>query len=258
MLDIQIQQMLEEKTIQYNQLDFIEDDPIYIPHLFTDKKDIEIAGFFSATLAWGLRKTIINNGKKLMQMMAYSPYDFIMNASKEDLKPLENFKHRTFNGEDLLFFCKSLKNIYTQHQSLEEIFFTNENMLFENGGHIAKAYDIFFSTPHSKRTEKHFSNPLKGSAAKRLNMYLRWMVRDDKQGVDFGIWKNLKPSQLFIPLDVHSGRIARRLGLLKRTQNDWQAVKELTNTLQMLDPKDPIKYDFALFGLGVNEKFDKN
>jgi uncharacterized protein (TIGR02757 family) len=255
MVDSEIYHLLEEKFRLYNQLDFIENDPIVIPHYFTEKKDIEISGFISATIAWGLRKTIINNGKKLMDYMGYSPYDFIMNASEQDLKGLHFFKHRTFNSEDLIFFCKSLKNIYTRYDSLEEIFLLNDLKDFEGGSHICQAGNFFFSIPHQKRTTKHFSNPEKGSAAKRINMFLRWMVRDDKQGVDFGIWKKIKPSELYIPLDVHSGRIARQLNLLKRTQNDWQSVVELTQVLRNFDPKDPIKYDFALFGLGVNEKF---
>jgi uncharacterized protein (TIGR02757 family) len=246
-------QFLNEKVEQYNQPKFIESDPIQIPHLFTKKEDIEIAGFLTATIAWGKRAMIIKNAKKMMELIGNSPYDFIINHQEKDLE-FEHFVHRTFNLIDFRYFIKSLKNIYQNHNGLETIFAKNiQEDSVKNSIHQFKK--IFFEMDHPQRTTKHISDPIKGSASKRINMYLRWMVRNDKKGVDFGIWKSISPSVLSCPLDVHSGNVGRKLGLLSRKQNDWKALQELDTNLRLLDPKDPVKYDFALFGLGVFEGF---
>lgn len=250
----ELKSFLDFKTQQYNQPRFIETDPIQIPHEFSKKEDIEISGFLTATIAWGNRKSILKNADNLMQLLDRSPYDFILNHSEEDLENLEPFVHRTFNGTDLIYFIKSLQNIYLEHGGLERIFsrYAEEKSL-QPAIHQFKR--IFFELPHPPRTQKHVSDPLKNSAAKRINMFLRWMVRNDAKGVDFGIWKELSPSQLSCPLDVHSGNVARKLKLLKRKQNDAKALIELDTSLRRLDPGDPVKYDFALFGLGVFEKY---
>lgn len=247
---------LETKFEQYNRLSFIESDPISIPHQFSKKEDIEIAGFLASTIAWGQRPTIIKNANQLMRWMDNSPFDFIMNHKEKELKPLKAFKHRTFNGIDCIYFIKALENIYKKHRGLESAFSKNKKTntpdLLDN---ISNFREIFFELPNPSRTLKHISSPIKNSSAKRLNMYLRWMVRKDNAGVDFGIWKNIKTHQLSCPLDVHSGNVARKLGLLNRKQNDWKAVVELTSNLKNFDAHDPVKYDIALFGLGVFEKF---
>jgi uncharacterized protein (TIGR02757 family) len=245
---------LEEKVSLYNQFKFIATDPISIPHQFERKEDIEIIGFLVATIAWGNRKSILNNGEKLCQILQMQPYDFILNHTHTDLKACDNFVHRTFNSGDLKYFIKALKFIYQHHGGLETIFnrYQKEDTLQPA---ISQFKSIFFQLDHEQRTEKHVSDPKKNSAAKRINMYLRWMVRKDPTGVDFGIWKSISPSLLSCPLDVHSGRIARELGLLSRKQNDAKAVKELDNNLRLLDADDPVKYDFALFGLGAFESF---
>ncbi len=250
----ELKEFLDAKVIQYNNLKFIESDPIQIPHKFLLKEDIEISAFLTATIAWGNRKMIINNAQKMMALLGDSPYDFIMNHKEHHLEKFEGFVHRTFNETDIKQFIQSLRYIYLNYNSLEYIFNTySENDSLQYAIHKFKA--IFFEIEHPKRTKKHVSDPLKGSAAKRLNMFLRWMVRNDTAGVDFGIWKSLSPSQLSCPLDVHSGNVARKLGLLKRTQNNAKALAELDTNLRKLDPLDPVKYDFALFGLGVFEKF---
>ncbi len=254
----ELKEFLNEKYDKYNRIDFIESDPISIPHQFTKKEDIEISAFLSATIAWGQRMTIIKNANTLIKLMDVSPYEFIMNAKEKDLKRFDNFVHRTFNGVDTIFFIRSLQNIYKKHGGLQNTFYPEKSSESnETMNAISNFRNIFFSIPHSSRSGKHVSNPSKNSSAKRLCMYLRWMVRNDKRGVDFGLWKGatLLPSHLMCPLDVHSGNVARKLGLLKRTQNDWKAVIELTDNLRILDPSDPVKYDFALFGLGVFEKF---
>lgn len=251
----ELKEFLDEKYEQYNRLNFIESDPISIPHQFSKKEDIEIAGFLAATIAWGKRVTIIKNANKLMELMEHTPHEFVLNASKTDLKRFKTFVHRTFNGADCSFFMQSLQHIYKYHGGLEHLFTatTKENACIEA---IMNFRNVFFSISHLSRTTKHISNPSENSSAKRLCMYLRWMVRNDKKGVDFGIWKNsLSPADLMCPLDVHTGNVSRKLGLLNRTQNDWKAVTELSNNLRTLDTKDPIKYDFALFGLGVFEGF---
>lgn len=245
---------LDEKVSIYNHPSFIETDPIQIPHLFTLKEDIEIAGFLVATIAWGNRKSIINNGNRLVELMGNSPYDFVNNFSEKHSESLSNFVHRTFNNEDLLYFLKSLQNIYKNHGGLESVFtkYTENDSLQPAIHHFKKT---FFELPHLSRTQKHISDPSKNSAAKRLNMFLRWMVRNDNAGVDFGIWKSISPSQLSCPLDVHSGNVARKLKLLNRKQNDAKALLELDESLRKMDAEDPVKYDFALFGLGVFERF---
>ncbi len=256
-----IYELLERKYKEYNQPAFIESDPVSIPHLFTLKQDIEIAGLFAATLAWGQRKTIIANCKRLMDWMDNSPYEFVLHHKETDLKRFLQFKHRTFNATDTLYFIEFLKWFYNGHQSLEEAFLPTEPVTDKLNGQskieaaLIGFNQLFFSledAPH--RTKKHVSSPAKKSTCKRLNMYLRWMVRKDKSGVDFGIWKQLKPSELLIPLDVHVDRIARKLGLVKNKQTNWQAVLELTANLKTFDPKDPVKYDYALFGISVLDK----
>ena len=252
---LEIKDFLNEKVEKYNHPDFIETDPIQIPHLFSDRNDIEISAFFASTIAWGQRVTIIKNMQKLIALMDHSPYEFVLNSSEHDLNQLSYFKHRTFNGEDCKFFVRSLKNIYTNHKGLGELFqnlYLEKNSIFNT---LKRFREVFFEISHSERTQKHVSNVLKGSSAKRLNMFLRWMVRNDNKGVDFGLWNYIPMSELFLPLDVHTGNVARKLGLLTRKQNDWKAVEEITGVLRKFNPDDPIKYDFALFGLGVFEKF---
>jgi uncharacterized protein (TIGR02757 family) len=254
-----LKKFLDKKVIQFNSLDFIQDDPVCIPHLFSKKQDIEIAGFFAAIFAWGIRKTIINKSKLLFQLMDNSPYDFCVNHTDEDLKKLEKFCHRTFNDTDLLYFVSFLKFHYSKNKSLESAFFNNKTMsqsehTVENS--LNYFYNYFFSLEDiPERTKKHIASPQKNSSCKRLNMFLRWMVRNDNKGVDFGIWKKITPAQLICPVDVHVARVSRHFGLLQRKQVDWLAAVELTQELKKFDPQDPVKYDFALFGLGVLEKY---
>ena len=252
---LDIKEFLDEKAEKYNHPDFIETDPIQIPHLFSDINDIEIAAFFASTIAWGQRVTIIKNMQKLIALMDHAPYDFITNSTDKDLERFKYFKHRTFNGIDCKFFIQSVKNIYLNHDGLGVLFqkiYGEEKDIYKS---LSRFREVFFEIPFPERTQKHFSNVLKGSSAKRLNMFLRWMVRNDNTGVDFGIWNKIPASDLYLPLDVHSGNVARKLGLLQRKQNDWKSVYEITELLRKFDPLDPIKYDFALFGLGVFEKF---
>lgn len=250
----ELKEFLNTKVEQYNNTTFIESDPIQIPHQFSKKEDIEIAGFLTATIAWGNRKSIINNANKMMQLIEQTPHDFVINHNQKDLDSLQRFVHRTFNGQDFSQFIKSLHHIYKNYQGLETLFAKHAQPdSMQHSIHHFK--NVFFEIPHQLRTQKHISDPLKNSAAKRINMFLRWMVRNDKNGVDFGIWKSLSPSQLSCPLDVHSGNVARKLGLLTRKQNDAKALHELDTALRQLDANDPVKYDFALFGLGVFEKF---
>lgn len=251
---VELKEFLDAKVIQYNTLDFIDSDPIQIPHQFSIKEDIEISAFLTATIAWGNRKMIINNSKRMMALMGDSPYDFVMNHSETQLENLNGFVHRTFNSDDLQTFIKALKHIYTNHNGLEAAFAKNQHQFTMQPG-IAEFKKLFFEVNHQQRTAKHVSDPLQGSAAKRINMFLRWMVRQDKNGVDFGIWQNIPMASLSCPLDVHSGNVARKLGLLSRKQNDGKALAELDSFLRQLDADDPVKYDFALFGLGVFEGF---
>lgn len=249
----ELKSYLDFKVDQYNTFHFIETDPIQIPHQFSKKEDIEIAGFLTATIAWGNRKSILKNGDKLMDLLDRSPHDFILNHSPAELHKFECFVHRTFNSIDLQYFILALKNIYLNHGGIENIFNTYaEEKSLQKAIHHFK--QVFFELPHLPRTEKHVSDPLKNSAAKRINMFLRWMVRKDPSGVDFGIWESIKPHQLSCPLDVHSGNVARKLELLKRKANDAKALAELDISLRKMDAVDPVKYDFALFGIGANEK----
>lgn len=250
-----IKSFLDEKILLFNRAEFIGTDPIQVPALFTTKENIEIAGFLAATLAWGQRPTIIRNALKLVALMNNNPVEFLLNTPEEEWNEFLGFKHRTFNGTDCVYFLKSLKNIYQNHGGLEQVFtngFRNGNSIFSALVHFRK---VFFELEHERRTEKHVSDVERGAAAKRLNMYLRWLVRTDQSDVDFGLWKHIPASALMLPLDVHTGNVARKLGLLTRTQNDWRAVEEITARLRDFDRDDPVKYDFALFGLGVFEKF---
>lgn len=252
----QLKKFLNKKVDFYNQLSFIATDPISIPHQFTQKQDIEIAGFFAAVFAWGQRLTIINKCKELLQLMDNAPYQFILQHEEKDLKKLQHFKHRTFQAADLFYFIEFLQQHYSRNKSLENAFaggINNKDVTVENG--LTRFRKYFFSFPHEKRTEKHIASPETGSSCKRLNMFLRWMVRSDDRSVDFGIWKKISPAQLICPLDVHVARVARNFGILKRKQNDWLAAIELTEYLRTLDKHDPVKYDFALFGIGVMEKY---
>ena len=243
---------LDEKVDQYEHPRFLLDDPIQIPHRFSLREDVEVSAFFSATIAWGQRKTIIQNASRLIELMGNSPYDFVMEHREEHLDRFSTWCHRTFQPEDLAYFLKSLRELYRKFDTLESAFLDTDNPTLKNGIH--NFHREFFAFDPPIRTLKHVSDPFKGSAAKRLNMFLRWMVRPADRGVDFGLWTNIEPAQLSCPLDVHSGNVARKLGLLKRKQNDWKSVEELDTTLRHFDPKDPVKYDFALFGLGVFEK----
>jgi uncharacterized protein (TIGR02757 family) len=255
-----LKEFLEEKYELYNTPSFIDNDPIAIPHQYTRKEDIEIAAFLTATIAWGQRKTILVNAERLMRLLENNPYDFVINQT-DNLQKLEkrfkDFKHRTFNATDCAFFVLSLANIYKKYGGLEKIFMQANSGRYNFKEGIINFRKTFFSIPYPARTAKHVSNPADNSAAKRINMFLRWMIRKDKRGVDFGVWNkgDKSPEFLFCPLDLHSGRVARKLGILKRKQDDWKAVEELTQKLVSFDKKDPVKYDFALFGLGVYEKF---
>ncbi|SMG28471.1 TIGR02757 family protein [Marivirga sericea] len=251
--------LLDEKYDLYNQSDFIPNDPVSIPHLFTKKQDIEISGFFAAVLAWGQRKTIINKCKELMIMMGNSPHEFILNHSENDLNDLMHFKHRTFNDIDTLYFIHFFKEFYQKHDSLEEAFLLGKSI--DNGfmkeSLIAFHHYFFNSELAPPRTRKHIATPERKSACKRINMFLRWMVRKDDRGVDFGIWNQIKSADLICPCDLHVDRVARVLGLIQRKQTDWQTAEELTQGLRKMDPKDPVKYDFALFGLGIMEGYGR-
>jgi uncharacterized protein (TIGR02757 family) len=248
---------LDEKVLQYNQPGFITHDPVSIPHRFSKKEDIEISGFFAAILAWGQRKTIINKCLELFELMDNAPHDFLIHHKENDLKRLLNFKHRTFNATDTLYFIHFLSWFYQNHQSLEEAFLAGQTGAVDSMESILiEFHKLFFSLPEApSRTKKHIATPARKAACKRINMYLRWMVRSDDRGVDFGIWNQISPSQLICPCDLHVDRVARKLGMITRKQTDWLTAIELTERLRELDPKDPVKYDFALFGLGIEEKF---
>ncbi|MBP5589286.1 MAG: TIGR02757 family protein [Bacteroidales bacterium] len=249
-----LKEFLDEKVAQYDTISFIDTDPIRIPHRYTKKEDIEISGFLAATIAWGKRTMILRNALRMMDILDDAPYDFVMNHTENDLERIKGVIHRTFNEIDLLYFIKALKHIYSEEGGLEGIF-TRYQTTDSMQPAIHEFNKIFFCLPHEKRTERHVSDPFKGSAAKRINMFLRWMVRSDGKGVDFGIWKKIPTSILSIPLDVHSGNVSRKLGLLTRKQSDAKAVEELDSRLRLFDKDDPVKYDYALFGLGVFEKF---
>ncbi len=251
-----IRDLLEEKYLKYNRPDFIENDPVSIPHRFTHPNDIEIAGFFAAILAWGQRKTIIAKCTELMQRMDHAPHEFILHATGRDLRALEGFRHRTFNDFDLLYITAFLKSHYEKHSSLESAFLAQNDPARNVRANLTGFREAFLAGADSKiRTAKHISTPARRSACKRLNMYLRWMVRQDGKGVDFGIWKQLRPSQLVIPCDVHVENTARKLGLTVRPKADWDMAEEITDRLKTLDENDPARFDFALFGMGIENYF---
>lgn len=247
----ELKEILEEKADLYNRTTFIEDDPISIPHLFSKREDIEISGLLTAIISWGQRKTLIRNAREMMLRMDDAPFDFVMHHSETDLKRFQNFVHRTFNGNDCQFFIRRLGEVYRNHQSLEPLFSIGNGSIYDG---ILNFRNVMFDTFVPQGTSKHLADPSTGSAAKRLNMYLRWMVRNDKRKIDFGLWNSIPMSGLMIPLDVHSGGVARKLGILQRKQDDWRAVEELTGFLKQLDASDPVRFDYALFGMGVNEK----
>ena len=255
-----IKDFFDSKVEAYNHPSFIKDDPVSIPHLFTKKQDIEIAAFFAAIFSWGNRTTIIQKSQELMQRMDMSPHAFVLEMAPQKLNALQGFKHRTFKDDDLYYFIEFLHTHYTANASLETAFIKDASGSPSlNGGYVGSCLvgfrRYFFNAEHLKRTEKHIASPEWNSSCKRLNMFLRWMVRNDKKGVDFGIWKKIKPAQLICPIDVHVARVARRFNLLQRPQTDWKAALELTEYLRKLDANDPVKYDFALFGLGVIENY---
>ena len=246
---------LDEKVEEFNRPEFITCDPVSIPHMFSKKQDIEISGLFAAVLAWGQRVTIIRKCRELMSWMDNDPHQFILHHRSQDLKPFENFRHRTFNGTDALYFIEALKSIYLQHPSMENVFLVSPSDSTVEAGLIHFHHRFFALEDHPHRTKKHLSTPERKSTCKRLNMYLRWMVRRDDEGVDFGLWQNISPAQLVCPCDVHVDRVARHLKLIRRKQTDWLTALELTTNLRKLDPMDPVKYDFALFGLGIEENW---
>jgi uncharacterized protein (TIGR02757 family) len=256
---LDLKEFLDLKAAEYNQLRFITNDPICIPHQYSSKQDIEIAAFFAAILAWGQRKTIINKCNELFERMDNAPYDFVRNHEDNDLKRLLGFKHRTFNDTDLLYFVAFFNWHYSTSESLETAFIPADlsaETPFSTELALNHFRSYFFSLPDfPHRTKKHISSPLQKSTCKRLNMFLRWMVRKDNCGVDFGVWNIIKPADLICPCDVHVDRVSRKLGLITRKQTDWLTAIELTEKLKELDPIDPVRYDFALFGLGVEEKF---
>jgi uncharacterized protein (TIGR02757 family) len=249
----QVKEFLDAKVDLYNRPEFIKDDPIQVPHRFSKLQDIEISGFITATLAWGQRKTILAKSIELMDLMDNAPHDFVLHHKTKDLKRIGQFKHRTFNSTDLLYFVSFFKKFYSKQSSLESAF--QHSITMEEN--LSRFHDLFFSLEdYPARTKKHVATPERKSACKRINMFLRWMVRNDNRGVDFGVWKNISPAQLICPIDLHVERVARQLKLIKRKQVDWLTAVELTDNLKKFDPTDPVKYDFALFGLGVNSKLD--
>lgn len=255
----ELYELLEAKADEFNRPAFIEDDPISIPHAYRKKQDIEISGLLAAILAWGQRKTIINKCREFFALMDNAPYDFVLHHQEQDLKPFEDFRHRTFNSTDALYFIAFLHHFYQQHPSLESAFSQGLSSTDADvEGALVYFHHTFFSLPDFPgRTRKHIATPERKSACKRLNMYLRWMVRQDRQGVDFGLWQNISPQQLICPCDLHVDRVARRLGLIRRKQTDWRTAVELTENLRVFDPHDPVRYDFALFGLGIEERASK-
>lgn len=257
MTSTQLHDLLESQYQRFNKPAYIDDDPISIPHRFTKKQDIEITAFWTAMLAWGRRSSIINSGMKLLELMDNAPFDFIINHTENDKARFVNFKHRTFQPLDAYYFLEFLQWYYQNNESLETAF---SRYLSKGDEHVGPAlsgfHQLFFSLPHApKRTQKHIATPDRNSACKRLNMFLRWMVRKDDRGVDFGIWQEIEPAQLLIPLDVHVDRVARSLGLITRKQTDWKAVLELTRNLRAFDPVDPGKYDYALFCMGLEGEY---
>jgi uncharacterized protein (TIGR02757 family) len=250
---LEMKDYLDEMSDRFNTRSFIDLDPISIPHQFSSKEDIEISGFLTASISWGNRKAILKGAKNLMELLDHQPFDFVMNHQAKDLKRLDSFVYRTFNGVDLKQFILSLRHVYKYHQGMESIFTAGMKDEINPQKTIHHFRNVFFERNKSARTTKHVADPMAGSTAKRINMFLRWMVRQDKHGVDFGLWKNISPSQLSLPLDVHTGNVARKLGLVTRSQNDWKTVVEIDQVLRSFNSSDPIKYDFALFGLGAIE-----
>lgn len=248
----ELKAILDELADRYNNPGFIESDPVAIPHRFSAKEDIEIAAFLTATIAWGNRKSILSSASRMMSQMGESPFDFVMEAAPAALRRLEGNVHRTFQADDLVFLIRAWRQIYKSHGGMEEVFTRGFQAHGEAGGAIHFVRRHVLAVRHDKRSEKHFADPLAGSSAKRINMFLRWMVRRDGRGVDFGLWKDIPMAQLSVPLDVHSGNTARKFGLLTRTANDWKAVCELDASLRKFNPQDPVRYDYALFGLGVD------
>lgn len=251
---IELKEILEEKADLYNRTTFIEDDPISIPHLFSKREDIEISGLLTAIISWGQRKTLIRNAREMMTRMDDAPFEFVMHHSEADLKRFQNFVHRTFNGNDCQFFIRRLGEVYRTHKTIETLFSVKDGSVYSG---ILNFRNVMLDTLVPQGTSKHLADPSAGSAAKRINMYLRWMVRSDGRKIDFGIWDSIPMSALMIPLDVHSGGVARKLGILQRKQDDWRAVEELTGFLRQLDASDPVRFDYALFGMGVNEKLSR-
>ena len=251
----QIKETLEHLHDRYNRVEFIEEDPISVPHRFSDRNDREIAGFFAATIAWGNRKSIVRNAHRMMHLMDDQPADFVRNASEEELRGVLEFAHRTFNGMDFHDFILALRFFEEQWGGIGSFFEQNYVRTKSIASCLALFRKAFFTQPHDPHCEKHISSIERGAACKRLNMYLRWMVRSDERGVDFGLWSSIPMSALYIPLDVHVGAVARELGLLVRRLNDWKAVEELSSMLRSFDPSDPVRYDFSLFGAGIDGAF---
>ena len=251
----ELKKILEAGVEKYNRIEFIKDDPIQVPHLFSNYNDIEISAFLASTIAWGQRKTIISNAYKLVGLMNNQPYNFIMNMTSRKMNAFQSYKHRTFMSDDLIYFLISLDNIYKNHRGLKNVFLKGYNKQHSISDALKYFRTVFFEVPGFGRTSKHISDITKGASAKRLNLFLRWMVRHDNVGVDFGIWPEFYPADLYLPLDVHTGNTARKFGLLTRKQNDWKAVEEVTFKLRKFDPTDPVKYDFALFGMGSEKGF---
>ncbi len=251
----QLKDFLDKEAERYNRAEFIKEDPVSVPHLFTKKEDVEIAGFLTALISWGRRPNILKAARGLMELMEMAPYEFITTAEAAQKKRLEQFVYRTFQPDDLLFLMEALKVIYLERGGLEAVFMEGYGKKGSVKEGICFLREQLLEVPHLRRSEKHLANPAAGSAAKRINMFMRWMVRSDNRGVDFGIWKSISPAHLIVPLDVHSGRVARKLGLLHRRQNDWKAADELTQSLITFSPDDPVRYDYALFGLGISGFF---
>ena len=251
----ELRDFLEEKAEFYNRPAFTETDPVMIPRSFSGKENQEISGFLASSIAWGNRVSILKNARYLMALMDNNPFAFLTQSAPSEWNTVSRFVHRTINGEDMFFFARSLRSIYLNHGGLEQLFTRSWMKRKEMGLVLADFHDIFLSIPHSARSRRHIANVAAGSAAKRINLFLRWMVRSDDRGVDLGLWRKIPASALMLPLDVHSGKVARKLGLLQRHQNDWKAVEEVTSALRDMDPADPVKYDFALFGLGIFERF---
>lgn len=255
MVNVEIKESLDELVLKFNTPDFITDDPISVPHLFSDKNDIEIAGFLASTIAWGNRKAIVKSAHRMMSFMGNEPYRFVMEASDDEILNLVNYVHRTFNGGDFTYFVMALRMIYKEHGGIGDFF---EKSYAESGDMrvvLNDFWELFFSMEHLKRVEKHLSSIAKGAACKRLNMYIRWMARKDDLGVDFGLWQTIPMSALYLPLDVHTGNMGRMMGLLTRKQNDWKSVEQITAALREFDANDPVKYDYALFGAGITGMF---